>query len=49
MLHSDVHMWQTSCMLLAKHIGCDEFYTFDADIKKIESHPKIDFVKIITG
>ncbi len=34
-------------VLIAKHIGCDEFYTFDGDIKKLESHPKIDPMKII--
>lgn len=34
-------------VLLAKHIECDEFYTFDADIKKLESHPKISSMKIM--
>jgi len=35
-------------LLLAKHVGCDEFYTFDKDIKKLQSHQKFDSIKIMT-
>jgi len=34
-------------VLLAKYVGCDEFYTFDKDIKKLEAHCKITPLKIM--
>lgn len=34
-------------VLLARHVKCDEFHTFDKGIKKLETHPKILPMQII--
>lgn len=34
-------------VLLAKHLKCDEFYTFDQGIKKLEGHPNIESLQIM--